>query len=346
MPDYVGIIITVSIFLFLPQAIFCARERRRLCPEQGRWLWKDWIPFYNMVNLHNETGSSLAYIYGCIVLIVGALIPFIIGADYLAAFIIWSGTALIFELCTAIFTLPYIKTVTTVISDRTFFSVVSSIGLLYYAIFLYHRHGDHYGSGALNTEDITIPDREMYEKYKDVIPSATGFASGLYGKNKKPKVWGDNQAVWWLKDKASTDGRVLVVAEQDDKHARIANLGPSANCIIRPVLILIKPEPKKGQVKARKIRKTYPDPGDEFTYRSVDFVMLDDRYAIAKKDGILRPFSKAGSVTYEGSDAEEMAVRWALERNLIPDDIYTFSEPEQHKDNNGYEKGDEQSEYR
>ena len=137
-------IAVILIILLLPQSLFCAREQKRVHPDEPFWNWRDWIPFVGMIRLQLRTGHGIGYLVGCLMLGLGTLAGFTIPSTVGSAGGFAAGI-LGYIICGMVFLIPYINKLTPNLSDRVFLSMVSPIGLLYYAAFISSYKEDRVG---------------------------------------------------------------------------------------------------------------------------------------------------------------------------------------------------------
>lgn len=140
MPEIVKIILELFLLAHIPQCIFCARERKRVCQE-GFWDWQDWIPFWNLIHLSIKTGASLLLLIGQGLLVIGGVVSyyFSLQDEVMISAIALGAGALFYLVLGYVFMHPYICTVTPHLTDRMFFSLVSPLGMLYYVLFIKGR---------------------------------------------------------------------------------------------------------------------------------------------------------------------------------------------------------------
>ena len=161
-------IAVILMILLLPQSLFCAREQKRVHPDEPFWNWMDWIPFGGMIRLQVRTGHGLGYLVGCLMLGLGTVAGFTIPSTVGSAGGFAAGI-LAYIICGMVFLIPYINKLTPNLSDRVFLSMVSPIGLLYYAAFISSYKEDRVGLyGKLRNMAKTAKEKAKAEKEKEM----------------------------------------------------------------------------------------------------------------------------------------------------------------------------------
>ena len=139
--DTVEMLVVALLMLFIPQGFFCARERKRVCPDEKFWQWQDWVPFFGLGRLCYKANANITYFIAMAGLALGAVAMSIFAQreEVTNSFIAFGAGLAIFELFGFIFIYPYLKRVPSSIIDRIFLSLASPIGMAYYAAFIKSR---------------------------------------------------------------------------------------------------------------------------------------------------------------------------------------------------------------